>query len=508
MQCFAKKLYFDSIYKKTIGELLQSDPEGALENVDLLLSISKDNKEKLKALFLKADLLRRYGLKNEAISIFLKADSIAKIENDYIALTRANGLLATTYREVNLQQTGEKHINKAIQSSKKIKNKRYRIKFQENLLEESAYIKLADKKYNEVIEIMRNANKLLLKVNNTITNIPFGLASNNALIAESHLGLKNTDSAFFYFSIAKEQLSKSHLANSPFKGYIYKGEGLTYQEIKAYNDAENYFLKAKTIADESNFFDLKKDVYNSMRNLYKEIDDQEKYVVINEQYLKLVNDEQVSRELIADKLIEGLYLKESKSNNKQRQKSLIIYTLITFLIIAIIILSWFIYRKKNNQKKFQTFLEEKYRPTVKVKPIPLELKEVEKEKRSYMSKEKEKSIIESLAKIEETAFYLDEDISLSALSTKIGINQRYLTYVIKKNKHTDFATYTDKLRINHIVDLIKTDPKFSQYKISYLDESCGFSSHSRFSVNFKKITGSTPSAFIAYVKKENEKKTS
>jgi AraC-like DNA-binding protein len=42
------------------------------------------------------------------------------------------------------------------------------------------------------------------------------------------------------------------------------------------------------------------------------------------------------------------------------------------------------------------------------------------------------------------------------------------------------------------------------YKISYLAETCGFSSHSTFATIFKSITGITPITFIELLKKEKE----
>jgi AraC-like DNA-binding protein len=42
------------------------------------------------------------------------------------------------------------------------------------------------------------------------------------------------------------------------------------------------------------------------------------------------------------------------------------------------------------------------------------------------------------------------------------------------------------------------------YKISYLAEKCGFSSHSSFATVFKSIAGITPVTFIELLKEEQE----
>ena len=85
----------------------------------------------------------------------------------------------------------------------------------------------------------------------------------------------------------------------------------------------------------------------------------------------------------------------------------------------------------------------------------------------------------------------------------MGVNQRYLSHVIKTHKNSDFANYVNELRINYIVKKINENPDYLKYKISYLAELCGFSSHTRFTINFKKVTGTTPSVYIAKVREKN-----
>lgn len=126
--------------------------------------------------------------------------------------------------------------------------------------------------------------------------------------------------------------------------------------------------------------------------------------------------------------------------------------------------------------------------------------EVTEEKR-YITKEKELSILSKIADFEREKGYLDKDISLNQLASSIGVNHRYLSYVVNKNKECDFATYVNELRIGYIVACLEDDPKYLKYKISYLAEQCGFASHSRFTVTFKKMTGCSPSVFINKLKR-------
>lgn len=129
--------------------------------------------------------------------------------------------------------------------------------------------------------------------------------------------------------------------------------------------------------------------------------------------------------------------------------------------------------------------------------------EVVDEKR-YITQEKEDAILSKLTDFEKEKGFLDKGVSLNALASNIGVNHRYLSYVVNKNKKCDFASYVNELRIGYIVDCLKTDSKYAKYKISYLADKCGFASHSRFTVTFKKVTGDSPSNFINKLKRKKE----
>lgn len=127
-----------------------------------------------------------------------------------------------------------------------------------------------------------------------------------------------------------------------------------------------------------------------------------------------------------------------------------------------------------------------------------------RESDDYMSKEMKVLLEKKVKEFEKKRQYLDKDISLSVLSAQFGVNSRYVSYYINQNKEKDFATYINELRINYAIYALENKPNFLRYKISYLAEQCGFASHSRFTINFKKITGVLPSDFMADIKDRKE----
>ncbi|PWH85423.1 helix-turn-helix domain-containing protein [Brumimicrobium oceani] len=496
----SQKANYDSLYLSITRKLPQTEPEESLKNVDFLYSISKNDQEKIRSLILKAGFLNYYGLNEEAYPIFLAAEKIAQKNEDYISLTRIYGYISSIHRESELFTSALKYLEKASLASGKIEDKDVGFRFKANLEQEKANVFFEKAKHLESIKHARKSLDYLSRLSaNKLFDKNYHSVISNGIIFRNYLALNEIDSSFYYLEQAQKSYDKSNGADPTMQGSIFNGYGQANRVIKNYDKAEHFFLQAKEIADETNFFSLKQEVYESLSAFYKELGANEKFMTINEEYLYMINQDKESREQVAEKLLSSLYAQQliADKNVKSKSKTILYLTLLSFFLAAV--LSWYIYNKKQNKKKFEAYINSMNNP------LQQERKEITLEpesKKSYISKEKEKSIIDALKELEEKQFYLDQNISLTNLSSQVGVNQRYLTYVIKKKLDADFASYVNKLRIDYIVNCIKTDPQYLNYKISYLASECGFSSHSRFSINFKKVTGTTPSAFINFVKEE------
>ncbi|MCC9043102.1 AraC family transcriptional regulator [Myroides sp. M-43] len=123
------------------------------------------------------------------------------------------------------------------------------------------------------------------------------------------------------------------------------------------------------------------------------------------------------------------------------------------------------------------------------------------DEKEYMSKQMKKKIAIRIKDFENNKLFLDRDMCLNALSAKMKVNHRYLSYYIKKYKEKDFSSYIGELRIGYIVECLEHNPDYLKFKINYLAEQSGFASHSRFTITFKKVMGISPSMFIDQIKK-------
>lgn len=135
------------------------------------------------------------------------------------------------------------------------------------------------------------------------------------------------------------------------------------------------------------------------------------------------------------------------------------------------------------------------------KSILLETK-LEMSSKIIILEETEQRILDSLKKFEEANHFNQKEISLYNLAHEINTNTKYLSNIIKKHKKKSFNSYINDLRINYIVQKLKNNPTYLNYKISHLADEVGFSSHSAFSSVFYQLMGVKPSVFIKKLKEE------
>lgn len=122
--------------------------------------------------------------------------------------------------------------------------------------------------------------------------------------------------------------------------------------------------------------------------------------------------------------------------------------------------------------------------------------------RKLMPVETERYLLTKLREFEKSEIFLENSFSLPSLASWMETNTKYLSYLIKKHKNTDFNSYINALRIDFVIEMLKAQPQWRQYKISALAAMSGFSSHSQFTAVFKMHTGLSPSVFIKHLSNE------
>lgn len=318
----------------------------------------------------------------------------------------------------------------------------------------------------------------------------------------------NTKALEYIFKL-EEYANNNHFNDYKFIGLVIKSF-IQYRQNKY---ALSYQTVLRAIENKTltlDFFNYELEAYRLAYYTAKELgkqDDANKYSqLFIEKSDKVLNNKKNKA------LSKILTYEESYSINKELKKQKVNNTklwtvLFSVSAVLLVIVLLLMYRNKKHRRDFDRYKEiiEKH----KVKQNRTDVSTAAKNKPQAAMPStleidvKTKEVLKKLEAFEKTDIFTRKEMSLSYLATYLTINTVSLSSIINNHKETNFNDYINSLRINFIVHLLKSDKKFRTYKISFLAEKCGFSSHSLFSLAFKKHIGIPPSTFISFLNKEN-----
>ncbi len=111
-------------------------------------------------------------------------------------------------------------------------------------------------------------------------------------------------------------------------------------------------------------------------------------------------------------------------------------------------------------------------------------------------------ILERLAIFEETKGYLKPNTSLQTLAKSLETNSNYLSKIINVYHQKNFSSYISDLRVDYIIEELKTNPNFRKYTIKAIAVEVGFGNAESFTKAFKAKTAIYPSYYIKRLNKE------
>ena len=188
-----------------------------------------------------------------------------------------------------------------------------------------------------------------------------------------------------------------------------------------------------------------------------------------------------------------------EDNLKNEQKSLItnrkniLFSILGVGIVIIILLTTRYFQINSKVKEYQSFIAK----------INL-LKEKKSPQPQVISEKTENILLKKLEDFEKTEDFISSEISLQNLAKKLETNTKYLSEAINTHKQKNFNAYINELRINYIIGKLRDKPIYRSYKIKYLAEESGFSTHSAFAAVFKSVTGMSPANYIQLLKQKEE----
>jgi len=470
---------FDSIYYDIAVNISSSNPTKAMHLADSLGIYSTNNKQKIKTLMLMADILEKQEKRGLSIIKALEALEVSKKDGDYVWQSRIYGFLSTQYRIIGFIDKGKSFLKKGVEASTHFTNKKQMLKYKAMSNHEMAEYAFEEKDYHKVIEYMQLAMLSYEKEENPQLR-SFVTANAEEMLGRSYMLLGENELALSHFIKADLFINKSGSEHSLWAALIYQGLGESFLKNKKIDSAEIYLKKALLISDKGNHNDLKEKVYRGVSEFYKEVNKVDSFMLYSKKYNIVLSENSMQKKLMINTAYNAL---QKDSNIKTLDKKFYIILPVIFLVVLV----YYFYKKRKiaviNDTMQKTHVFQKDRS----------LDYVLSEKTDFELKEKIKIF-------EDSNKFLNRNMSLPMLIGELNTNTKYFRQFLKKHKNKDYNSYINELRIHYIINKLRSDEKYSNYKISYLADECGFSSHSKFSASFKNVTGYCPSEFIGNLK--------
>lgn len=114
-----------------------------------------------------------------------------------------------------------------------------------------------------------------------------------------------------------------------------------------------------------------------------------------------------------------------------------------------------------------------------------------------------KDLLKKLERFEKGNAFTAKNFTVSCLVSILDTNPKYIVSIIKEHYGKTFNEYINDLRIKYILEYLHDNPESLKYKLTYLSELGGFSSHSYFTKVFTKKNKISPSKFILALNEKN-----
>ena len=306
------------------------------------------------------------------------------------------------------------------------------------------------------------------------------------------------------YQTALDSLRKvEKLASDKEKVYTYLGK--TLLKLDKSNEALVYLKKVDSIANDVSYYypevreslKLLCEYYNSVNNTEKQLETLSKIIrldsISNIKFGELNNNvfKKYDTPLLLvekEKLIASL----ERQNSKISTQNIIILVLLGLSFVGI---AYYYYRQRLYKTRFTKLLGETTTPDQKEEVVSTA-------NSSGITKETFDHLIDQLQQFEDQKGYLKSNLNAKDLAKSFGSNSSYLSKVINTFKEKSFSAYINDLRIEYVIDKLKTDSIFRKYTIKAIAQDIGFNNAEAFSKAFYKKTGIYPSYFIKELEKQ------
>ncbi|MCX2680658.1 AraC family transcriptional regulator [Galbibacter sp. EGI 63066] len=273
--------------------------------------------------------------------------------------------------------------------------------------------------------------------------------------------------------------------------------GKSHKALNREAEGISHFKRVDSIFEKTGYIKPElKENYRLLMNYYQHQDSTDMYLYYIEQLLKVDSVLQERYKYLSGKMYRE-YNSAKLIREKQRVTDLLEKkkrkeVLLTGGASLLAILLFFgAFRFYNIKKKYR----ERFKALMYHGSLPTKVEEAEVGTLD-IPKETVDTILKQLDKFEKGLKFKNEDINLERLAVYTDTNTKYVSQVISHFRGQKFPDYLNELRLNYIIELLKTDAMARKYSIKALAKEAGYTTTARFTNAFKAKYGIPPSFYL------------
>lgn len=426
----------------------------------------------------------------KSTELFFESKNEALKTNDPEIIAKAYGSLAHQFMHLKLIEKAEFYLDLAWSQIDKMPKGS-----SQNLLKglwnlDKGNLQFDSKNYKEANRFYKDSYSYFRKTLGNDSSAKYHYRRSLYNIGNSYYYLGEMDSAEYYLNLAWEVKDPKNIG---LKYFIKNSLALVYKE-KGWN--QRAIDSLETILSDSQFENerLKAEIFLNLSKNYQELKNSERYQFFNERYLKLNDSLNLSGLTAISTAIQEeqkeFALELAESDIKQKN---LLWVGLGIMVLLLALMGGILWKRNREKKIFEELISQLKKELEKEPEETLNEKQNE---HSSIPNSVEVEILQKLAKFEKSGKFIHPKLNISSLAVQLKTNTTYLSEIINTHKGKNFNAYLNELRIHYICEQVYQHPEYLQYKISYLGEMAGFTSHSAFATVFKSVTGISPSAFL------------
>lgn len=486
--CYGKNEhdFRDGINYSHILGIADTDLDKAVKIANALFLNAKTSSEIIEAKMISSVIWYKSGAMDKTFSDAMISLEEASESEDYYSQAIIELYLAKRNFDVGYLEMAFMYLNKAektIALLREAEAKNY-VRAEFYLLKGRVF--LSGQKFAKSINATKQADSIINNLIGSSDKKNTYLAKLNFRYSEYYFHLEKFSESLDYLDKAllyntnTQQISKFGL------NVMYNAYAEIHLKLNNFSQCKIYLYKSLEVLNNTNYVIGNIHSYTNAIKYYKKVQNPDSVAFYKRKYVQTLSvlDSNQNKTFHLEDIF-----KIEEENDENKGSSSYIY--LGFSLLALIFIGIFYIKKP-------LLLKTPDEPPIR-KATDIEKKEnssTQEKNNNYLPIETEVELLSKLDEFEKKKKFLNNNMALNLMASQLQTNNKYLRYIVKKHRNTDFNNYINELRISYITNKLKSDSKYLQYKISYLARESGFTSHTKFTKTFKKLKGISPSAYI------------